>query len=49
LPTLLTSIYGMNLDNLPLAHHPYAFVIISGIGVFLAIVAIIVMIKRRWI
>ena len=48
LPTLLTSLYGMNVQ-LPFANNPHAFFIVMGIGVFLALAAIIIMIKRRWI
>ena len=48
LPTLLTSLYGMNVQ-LPFADNPNAFFIVMGIGVFVSLLAIIVMIKRRWI
>lgn len=48
LPTLLTSLYGMNVQ-LPFANNPHAFFIVMGIGIFLALAAIIIMIKRRWI
>ena len=48
LPTLLTSLYGMNV-KLPFADNPNAFFIVMGIGVFVSLLAIIVMIKRRWI
>ena len=48
LPTLLTSMYGMNVD-LPMQKHPYAFFIVMGASMVLAIFAITIMIKKRWI
>ena len=48
LPTLLTSMYGMNV-KLPLSGNPYAFFIIMGASLVLAVFAIVVMIKKRWI
>ncbi len=48
LPTLLTSMYGMNVD-LPMKDHPLAFYVIMGVSLVLAVGAIIIMIKKRWI
>ena len=48
LPTLLTSMYGMNV-SLPMKDHPYAFYIIMGASLIIAVGAIAIMIKKRWI
>jgi len=47
LPTLLASIYGMNI-KLPLQNWPHAFALTMGISVILSIVGIIVFVWRRW-
>ena len=48
LPTLLTSMYGMNVE-LPMKENPYAFYIIMGVSLFISVGAIVMMIKKRWI
>ncbi len=45
LPTLVASIYGMNID-LPLQHHPFAFPITMGISLICALIAILIFLKR---
>jgi len=47
--TLLSGIYGMNLKYLPLAHHPFALEIISGIMLSLIISMLAFFKKKRWI
>ncbi len=47
-PTLLASIYGMNID-LPFQGSPYAFVVIMGVGVLLAVVVLWVFWRRDWL
>lgn len=41
LPTLIASFYGMNVDGLPLKHHPYAFYIIVGMSIGLSLVLLL--------
>jgi magnesium transporter len=45
LPTLVVSIYGMNVP-LPFQHVPHAFLIVIGISVILAVIGALVFIKR---
>lgn len=47
LPTLIASIYGMNVE-LPLMHKPYAFAIIMGGAAFLTILLIIIFIRKKY-
>ncbi len=47
LPTLIASIYGMNVE-LPLMHKPYAFAIIMGGAAFLTVLLIIVFIRKKY-
>ncbi|OPX26790.1 MAG: hypothetical protein B1H05_01700 [Candidatus Cloacimonas sp. 4484_140] len=47
LPTLVSSIYGMNVA-LPLARSPHAFAILMVASVLLALVGVIIFIKRKW-
>jgi len=48
LPTLIASVYGMNV-GLPLAQHPLAFWGILLVSVLLAAVTIMVFIRRDWL
>lgn len=48
IPTIIASIYGMNL-RLPLASLPNAFWWILGIISFLSFILLVVLIKKRWI
>ncbi len=47
LPTLVSSIYGMNIP-LPFDKSPHAFVILMVASVLLALVGVIIFIKRKW-
>ncbi len=47
LPTLVSSIYGMNVA-LPFARSAHAFVILMVASVLLALVGVIIFIKRKW-
>jgi magnesium transporter len=47
LPTLLASIYGMNI-KLPLQNWPHAFTLTMGISAILSIVGVIVFVWRKW-
>lgn len=46
IPTMLASFYGMNI-GLPLQNSPYAFVMIVGLSVVLATVAIIILSRKK--
>ena len=46
--TLISSIYGMNI-NLPFDTHPYAFIIISGAMIAMAIAMLVYFRKRNWL
>ena len=46
LPTLVVSVYGMNLP-LPFQHSQHAFLIVIGLSVMLAILGVIVFIKQK--
>jgi magnesium transporter len=48
IPTLLASLYGMNLD-LPLAKDPNAFWVIFGIGALLSLVSVAMLWWQEWI
>lgn len=48
LPTLVASIYGMNL-KLPLGDHPDAFWLVSGLTVTLVIVTATIFARRDWL
>ncbi len=47
LPTLVASIYGMNV-SLPFQNSKHAFLITMGISVVLSAIGVFVFIKRRW-
>jgi magnesium transporter len=48
LPTLIASIYGMNL-NLPFQEHPQAFFITMGAAVLISLGVILVFIRKDWL
>lgn len=48
LPTLITSIYGMNLKWLPFAEHPAGFWFVLGISATVSLVALFILNQRRW-
>ena len=43
-PTLISSLYGMNVEDIPLAHHELAFWIVFAISLAFAIIASIILI-----
>jgi len=45
-PTLITSMYGMNV-KLPLAEQPYAFAVIATVAILLTLLAIVLLKRRR--
>lgn len=47
--TLLSSIYGMNIVQLPLAQHPNSFWIMSGAMVVLALLMLLYFRRRNWL
>ncbi len=47
LPTLIASIYGMNV-HLPFERHPYAFGIVMGISIVATILLVLVFIRKRY-
>lgn len=47
--TLLSSVYGMNIDNLPFAHHPHSFIIMSALMVLIAILMLLYFRRRNWL
>jgi magnesium transporter len=48
LPTLIASVYGMNL-NLPFQTHPQAFWITMGAALAISAVVITVFIRKDWL
>lgn len=48
LPTMIASFYGMNID-LPLEHHPLAFLIILLVSLFTILMVSFVFIRRDWL
>jgi len=47
LPTLIASIYGMNLD-LPLQDNPYAFALVMATALMLSIILVVVFIRKKY-
>ncbi|MDZ4181622.1 MAG: magnesium transporter CorA family protein [Candidatus Cloacimonadaceae bacterium] len=47
LPTLIASIYGMNV-HLPFQEHNYAFAIVMGMSVVLSIILVLVFIRKKY-
>ena len=47
IPTLITSAYGMNVDNLPFANNPHAFWIVMGFSFFLSVISAIIFWKKN--
>jgi magnesium transporter len=48
IPILIASFYGMNVP-LPLAHSPYAFIMIVALSIFMSLLAVLYFVKRRWL
>ena len=44
IPTLIASIYGMNFDDIPLAHEPWGFWVVIAIAVVLAIIGAVLLV-----
>ena len=47
LPTLVASIYGMNVD-LPFQHTPHAFFITIGVSFSLSVTGVLIFLKNKW-
>jgi len=47
LPTLIASIYGMNV-HLPFQDHSYAFAIVMGLSIVLSIVLVLIFIRKKY-
>ncbi len=47
LPTMVFSMYGMNI-HLPLQHSPYAFLAVIGFSVIIALVMIVIFIRKKY-
>ncbi|MCS7184287.1 MAG: hypothetical protein NZ866_03015 [Patescibacteria group bacterium] len=48
LPTLIASLYGMNL-KLPMENYPYAFFVILFLNIFLMIILLIYFNRKKWV
>lgn len=46
-PTLIASLWGMNVGGIPLAEHPYGFLIMCVISLLLSLAAAAVLMKRK--
>ena len=47
IPTLVASIYGMNVE-LPFQHSPHAFFITIGLSFCLSSVGVLIFLKNKW-
>ncbi len=47
IPTLITSAYGMNVDNIPFANNPHAFWIVIGFSFFISFVSAIIFWRKK--
>ena len=47
--TLLSGIYGMNLDDLPFKENPNSFIIVSGFMISIAVFMLIYFRRRNWL
>lgn len=48
IPTIIASIYGMNV-GLPIEKNPYAFFVILAATVLISLISVIVFLKKRWL
>jgi len=48
IPTIISSIYGMNID-LPFAHSPFAFLIIIFITILVSLACTFIFFKKKWL
>lgn len=46
IPTMIASFFGMNLQGIPFAMHPWGFAIISTVSVIACIISIIILMKK---
>jgi magnesium transporter len=49
IPTLISSIYGMNVVDMPLAQHANGFWLILAVMVLITVILILVFFKREWL
>jgi magnesium transporter len=47
IPTMISSFYGMNVVNMPLAAHPYAFWLIMGVAAICCVAAALFMARKK--
>lgn len=47
-PNLIASFYGMNIDNLPFAHHSYSFVLVFTFSVLIAVLMSWFFVRKKW-
>ncbi|MBL0883160.1 MAG: magnesium transporter CorA family protein, partial [Chitinophagaceae bacterium] len=47
-PVMVASLYGMNVDNIPWAHSPYAFYVPIGLSIAIAVVISWYLLKKKW-
>lgn len=47
IPTLLASLWGMNVGGIPLANNPYGFWLMCGVALAMSLVAIVALMRRR--
>ncbi|MFN8277728.1 MAG: magnesium transporter CorA family protein [Chitinophagales bacterium] len=48
MPTLIASFYGMNVDHLPFASHPYSFVIVFTFSILLSLAMTLFFVRKKW-
>ena len=46
--TLLTSWYGMNFENMPELHNPYAYYVLIGVAVLVVMFEVLLFRRKRW-
>lgn len=47
IPTLLASLWGMNVGGIPLANNPYGFWLMCGVALAMSLIAIVALMRRR--
>jgi magnesium transporter len=47
--TLLATIFGINVELLPPAYHPYLFLTINGIGIALTLLLVLYLHRQKWL
>ncbi len=48
LPTLIASFYGMNVEHLPFAHHPFSFMIVLSGSIMVSVLMIWFFLRKKW-